>query len=193
MSISTTHLRLSKGGFTIVELLIVIVVIAILAAITIVAYNGIQKQAQISSVSDGLTQVKKSFTMWAITDGFTQWPDEPIYGGGPNLSNMIADNPGLRQNLQSVPKVIGVGTDEWFYDNDVEETGGTGVCGNMYNGANIVIRYITDRSIAEGVDKTLDKENVAGQNWNLCGRVKYDLTAGILFYSLGYTEDEVPN
>ena len=33
-------------GFTIVELLIVIVVIAILAAITIVAYNGIQNQAR---------------------------------------------------------------------------------------------------------------------------------------------------
>lgn len=34
-----------KKGFTIVELLIVIVVIAILAAITIVAYNGIQQRA----------------------------------------------------------------------------------------------------------------------------------------------------
>lgn len=35
----------SRSGFTIVELLIVIVVIAILAAITIVAYNGIQQRA----------------------------------------------------------------------------------------------------------------------------------------------------
>lgn len=34
-----------ERGFTIVELLIVIVVIAILAAITIVAYNGIQQRA----------------------------------------------------------------------------------------------------------------------------------------------------
>lgn len=34
-----------KSGFTIVELLIVIVVIGILAAITIVAYNGIQNRA----------------------------------------------------------------------------------------------------------------------------------------------------
>ena len=34
-------LRQRQGGFTIVELLIVIVVIAILATISIVAYNGI--------------------------------------------------------------------------------------------------------------------------------------------------------
>lgn len=35
-----------QRGFTIVELLIVIVVIAILAAITVVAYNGIQTRAK---------------------------------------------------------------------------------------------------------------------------------------------------
>ena len=38
--------RTRQTGFTIVELLIVIVVIGILAAITIVAYNGIQTRAQ---------------------------------------------------------------------------------------------------------------------------------------------------
>ena len=39
-----------KSGFTIVELLIVVVVIAILAAIVIVSYNGISKQAHQSSL-----------------------------------------------------------------------------------------------------------------------------------------------
>lgn len=39
------HKQTQKSGFTIVELLIVIVVIGILAAITIVAYNGVQQRA----------------------------------------------------------------------------------------------------------------------------------------------------
>lgn len=46
-------------GFTIVELLIVIVVIAILAAITIVAYNGVTERAKTSSRVSELSQWKR--------------------------------------------------------------------------------------------------------------------------------------
>jgi len=45
-----------QAGFTIVELLIVVIVIAILAAITIVAYNGIRDRASDSAAKTELSQ-----------------------------------------------------------------------------------------------------------------------------------------
>ncbi len=49
----------SQNAFTIVELLVVVVVVAILAAITVVAYNGIQKQVIIASIKSDLNSNAK--------------------------------------------------------------------------------------------------------------------------------------
>lgn len=59
----------SKSGFTIVELLIVIVVIGILAAITIVAYNGIQQRARNTQVIAGVKTYQKAFIQYATVHG----------------------------------------------------------------------------------------------------------------------------
>lgn len=56
-------------GFTIVELLIVIVVIAILAAITVVVYNGIQKRAVQSAVRSEMTQTVKRLELDKVDRG----------------------------------------------------------------------------------------------------------------------------
>ena len=55
-------------GFTIVELLIVIVVIAILATITVVAYNGIQKRAQTTLYVSAVDSIEKQMRMSAAID-----------------------------------------------------------------------------------------------------------------------------
>lgn len=55
-----------QTGFTIVELLIVIVVIAILAAITIVAYNGIQQRARDAVMRSDLTNAGKAIRLYQI-------------------------------------------------------------------------------------------------------------------------------
>jgi prepilin-type N-terminal cleavage/methylation domain-containing protein len=50
-----------QTGFTIVELLIVIVVIAILAAITVVAFNGIQDRSRLSAGLSFESQLRKKY------------------------------------------------------------------------------------------------------------------------------------
>jgi len=58
-----------KSGFTIVELLIVVVVIAILAAITLVAYTNIQDRARASEASAALVQAKKKLALYKVDNG----------------------------------------------------------------------------------------------------------------------------
>ena len=53
------NIKNNNKGFTIVELLIVIVVIGILAAITIVAFNGIQNRGKLSSAQSAANTVMK--------------------------------------------------------------------------------------------------------------------------------------
>lgn len=70
--------RLSHG-FTIVELLIVIVVIAILAAITIVAYSGISSRAAVSANAAGLSQVNQKLAAYAVE--FSAYPSDLLTVG----------------------------------------------------------------------------------------------------------------
>jgi len=58
-----------KNGFTIVELLIVIVVIAILAAISIVAYNGIQQRARDTQRLQDVKTIAKALELYYIQNG----------------------------------------------------------------------------------------------------------------------------
>jgi len=61
-----------QSGFTIVELLIVIVVIAILAAISIVAYNGIQQRAKNTSIINAVSTTMRLVSAYVADKG--QYP-----------------------------------------------------------------------------------------------------------------------
>lgn len=62
------------SGFTIVELLIVIVVIGILAAITIVAYNGIQNAAKATSAKQAANSAVKKAEAYNADEDNTTYP-----------------------------------------------------------------------------------------------------------------------
>lgn len=62
-------MKRTGSGFTIVELLIVIVVIAILAAITIVSYNGIIDRARNTELLARVDAYTKAFQLYATQNG----------------------------------------------------------------------------------------------------------------------------
>lgn len=63
------YVRHHQKGFTIVELLIVIVVIAILATISIVAYNGIQQRAQRAIVKNDMRNFQQQLEAFNVDNG----------------------------------------------------------------------------------------------------------------------------
>ena len=62
------YLNERRRGFTIVELLIVIVVIGILAAVTLIVYNGISNKAKVSNVQAAISQTSRKITAYALTN-----------------------------------------------------------------------------------------------------------------------------
>lgn len=76
------------SGFTIVELLIVIVVIGVLASITVVAYTGIQDRARNSTVRGAMDTVEKALRLHAEIYGVYPRPtDVPGVGSSVGVIN----------------------------------------------------------------------------------------------------------
>lgn len=63
---------MNKKGFTIVELLIVIVVIGLLASVSVVAYRGVAERAKYSAVKSDLSNTAKQLGLYKAENG--QYP-----------------------------------------------------------------------------------------------------------------------
>lgn len=68
-SSQNNHEISDQSGFTIVELLVVIVVIGILAAITIVSYTGISQKAVVASIQSDLSAASQQLKIYQAING----------------------------------------------------------------------------------------------------------------------------
>jgi type II secretion system protein G len=81
-------MKKSVKGFTIVELLIVIVIIAVLAAISVVAYTGTQGRARDSERKSELSNIMKALELYRVDNGgYPRCDTDGAYVAGGSLSS----------------------------------------------------------------------------------------------------------
>ncbi len=162
----------SSKGFTIVELLIVVVVIGILAAIVTVAYTGITERANAAAVADGFKKFEKAMRLYVTSNGLASWPgDSTLTGGGnPNIPSLITNVSGFSNYMQSAPSVAGISGSSWRYDNDGDTYNG---CSVSDAGVNIFISPPPATALAQKIDDAIDDGNLS------CGRLR--LTSTLIF------------
>lgn len=154
-----------RAGFTIVELLIVIVVIGILAALVMSVYSNAQLRARAAGAADGIKKIEKGLTLLATDQGRSTWWTEAEFGQGGNpLVTTLVSATDLKKYLQSAPSVPGMEGARWLYDNDGDQR--TDACAaNVVQGVNIGFEVV-DAAFVSEVDKMIDDGDPN------CGRVR---------------------
>ena len=140
--------RQKQTGFTIVELLIVVVVIAILAAITIVSYNGITNQAKRSSAQASAKKAaSKISTYYVKNNAYPTDETQAEIQSNPNISYQ------WRVNNSTSPETfcVTVTTQQMsYYVSNSDLTPKLGACaGHGANGATVVTNLVLNPN-AEG-------------------------------------------
>ncbi len=144
-----SHTR--QRGFTIVELLIVIVIIAILAAITIVAYNGIQNRAKQSAAQSRLTQANKKILAWAVINN-----DE--YPGSLSIAGVDNSDNGLQYSVNNTatPRTYGLtstnGTFSYYVSSSSSTPTAGAYVGHGANGIAAVTNLISNPNIEASIN-----------------------------------------
>jgi len=119
----------TSNGFTIVELLIVVVVIAILAAITIVSYNGITARANATSANSLATLIVKKVEIYRSSTGqipsfdelkFNRAVGSSVDNSGPEEARIgatsISTTPPVATNGTLVVRYVSGGCGNTFVD-----------------------------------------------------------------------------
>jgi prepilin-type N-terminal cleavage/methylation domain-containing protein len=111
-------------GFTIVELLIVIVVIAILAAISIVSFTGIQEKSRYTAVRSDLGNLHTALQAYYADTGSYPYTGTSSavnwrYSCSTGMANFIPGLTNITPNPPQAPcKDASVNNDTWLYGSD---------------------------------------------------------------------------
>jgi len=135
MSLANIRNLQKEKGFTIVELLIVIVVIAILVAIVIVAYTGITQRANETAAKANAEAVLKVAEAYATDEGNGTYPT-------------VTELTGWTGGVTRIPSGITVDDITLTSDHEngqtiqyVSNSGATGACIGFWNGSAVSYLY----------------------------------------------------
>lgn len=100
-------MRKDQKGFTLVELMIVVVIIGILIAIAIPVYNTIQANAEKRTCQANMRSIRSQMEVYKATDGSGEYPSEDETEFGEFLNN--------KQYFESIPRCPSDKTGDYTY------------------------------------------------------------------------------
>lgn len=160
-----------RQGFTVVELIVVIVIIAILATITLVSYGVVRDRAKATALMNEITKVEDGLQLLA-SDQFTTewWRDNEFTGSGnPNFDQIISaagTRPlaaAFKKYIPETPKVSGMNL-TWTYDNDKDSLDPS-ICPQSNWISVVLVITPVDEALVKIIDEKID-DGVTN-----CGRI----------------------